>query len=110
MAKAGFALWCFETAALLEGRERTAALGQQLALHLPSPAVPSAFLPPLLSKVKKGEVTSWKGMAKAREREFKAPLLRSEVLLWLLPVCRELGGRGIDVLSVQTSGTGPFLY
>jgi len=67
LAKAGFAVWHFETAALLEGRERTAAPGQQLVPHLPSPAVLSALPPPFLSQLKKGEVTSWKGMAKPRE-------------------------------------------
>lgn len=90
LAKAGLAVWYLERAALLE---RTAAPGQQqqLAPHLPSPALPSAFLLPLLSKLMKGEATSWKGMAKTPERAFKAPLLCSKVLLWLLPVCRELG-------------------
>lgn len=88
LAKAGLAVWHLETATLLE---RTAASGQQLAPHLPSPALPSAFLLPLLSKLMKGEATSWKGMAKTPERAFKAPLLCSKVLLWLLPVCRELG-------------------
>lgn len=65
--------------------------GQQLVAQLPSPALPSAFLLPFLSKWMKGEVTSWKGMAKTGEQAFKAPLLCSKVLLWLLPVCRELG-------------------
>lgn len=111
LAKAGLAVWHLETAALLE---RTAAPGQQLAPHLPSPALPPTFPLPLLSKLTRGEATSWKGMAKTPERAFKAPLLCSKVLLWLLPVCRELAtskeSRGIDVLSAETSGTASFLY
>lgn len=81
---------------------------------------PSTLLLPLLSKLMKGEATSWKGMAKTQSEHSKHPC-------WAPKCCygcslcagnqdvvsnpaTSKGGRAIDVLSAETSGIASFLY
>lgn len=86
LAKAGLAVWHLETAALLE---RTAA---QDSSSLPSsPLQPCHPSPPLIVKTDEGRGDKLERHGQDSERAFKAPLLCSKVLLWLLPVCRESG-------------------